>query len=259
LIVNELPVSLAIGKLFTSSWSPEKLHSSTPILLLHDSLGSVELWRNFPEQLAGATQRRVIAYDRLGYGKSDANPELPDDNVVESESRTVAELLDALVIQECAVFGHSIGGEMAVACAARLPDRISAVIAESAQCWLEEETLAAIRAGRAQFDHPEQMERLRKYHGDKAQWVLNAWAATWLRPSMRGWSILPEAAKVHCPLLAIHGDNDGFTSVEQPRRLAETVAGPAHVEIIENCGHIPHREQAERVLSVVADFLRHVD
>jgi pimeloyl-ACP methyl ester carboxylesterase len=227
-----------------------------PLLLLHDSLGSVELWRDFPEQLAVATGRTVIAYDRLGYGKSDPNPELPDDSVVESEAETVAQLLDDLGIERCVVFGHSIGGEMAVACAARLPQRITAVIAESAQCWLEEETLAAIRAGRAQFDDPEQLERLQKYHGDKAQWVLDAWAATWLRPSMRGWSILPEAAKVRCPLLAIHGDNDGFTSVEQPRKLAVTVRGESRVEIIEGCGHIPHREQPELVLKVVGEFLK---
>ena len=259
MIIRELQISLSIGSLFTSSWTPQDLRSAIPILLLHDSLGSVELWRDFPEQLADSTRRTVIAYDRLGYGKSDANPELPDDNVVESESETVAQLLDALDIERCIVFGHSIGGEMAVACAARLPGRVSAVVAESAQCWLEEQTLAAIRAGRAQFDDPEQMQRLRKYHGDKAQWVLDAWAATWLRPSMRNWSILPEAARVRCPLLTIHGDNDGFTSVDQPRKLAEAVAGPSRVEIIAGCGHIPHREQPERVLSILAGFMRGID
>jgi pimeloyl-ACP methyl ester carboxylesterase len=227
-----------------------------PILLLHDSLGSVELWRDFPEILSAATGRTVIAYDRLGYGKSDPNPDLPDDHVVESESATVEQLLDQLDIERCMVFGHSIGGEMAVACAARLPERIAGVIAESAQCWLEEETLAAIRAGRVQFDDPEQLERLKKYHGGKAQWVLDAWAATWLRPSMRDWSILPEAAKVRCPLLAIHGDNDGFTSLDQPRELAEAVRGEARVEIITNCGHIPHREHPEIVIKLVAEFLK---
>jgi pimeloyl-ACP methyl ester carboxylesterase len=198
----------------------------------------------------------VIAYDRLGYGKSDPNPELPDDNVVESESLQVAALANALSIERLIPFGHSIGGEMALACASRLPDRCVAVIAMSAQYWLEEETLAAIRAGRAQFDDPEQLERLRKHHGDKAQWVLDAWVGTWLRPSMRDWTIRPELPKVHCPLLLIHGDRDGFTSLEQPRRAAELAGGPARVEVLQDCGHIPHREQPEVVLRLVADFLR---
>lgn len=244
------------ARIFVRKWesSPDRV----PLLLLHDSLGSVELWRDFPRLLVDATGRTVIAYDRLGYGKSDPNPELPDDKVVESESETVAQLLDDLDIERFIAFGHSIGGEMALACASRLGERCVAVIAESAQYWLEEDTLAAIRAGRAQFDDPEQLERLRKYHGDKAQWVLDAWAATWLRPSMRDWSILPELPRVQCPLLLIHGDNDGFTSVEQPRRAAELAGGPARVEILAGCGHIPHREQPEVVLKLVAEFLKGV-
>jgi pimeloyl-ACP methyl ester carboxylesterase len=248
-------ITLPAAKLFTNSWSVGEVRGA-PIVLLHDSLGSVELWRDFPQLLSHATGRTVVAYDRLGYGRSDANPKLPDDNVVESESATVAAWLDQLGIERCVVFGHSIGGEMAIACAARLPKRVTAVIAESAQCWLDEETLAAIQVGRTQFADSEQYARLRKYHGDKAQWVLDAWAATWLRPSMRDWSILPEAAKVRCPLLAIHGDNDGFTSLDQPRKLAKTVKGKAKVEVIPNCGHIPHREYPELVIELVAEFLK---
>jgi pimeloyl-ACP methyl ester carboxylesterase len=248
----------AHGRYFVRTWDPED-EPATAILLLHDSLGSVELWRDFPEQLGAATGRIVIAYDRLGYGKSDPNPDLPADNVVESESETVAQLLDDLDIERFIAFGHSIGGEMALACASRLGERCAGVIAESAQYWLEDTTLAAIRAGRAQFDDPEQLGRLKKYHGDKAQWVLDAWAATWLRPSMRGWSILPELPRVTCPLLLIHGDNDGFTSVEQPRKAAELAGGPVQVEILAGCGHIPHREQPEVVLGLVAEFLSTVD
>lgn len=250
-------VSLHSGTLFSTVWVSSSFTRQASILLLHDSLGSVELWRDFPGQLAAATRRSVIAYDRLGYGKSDPNPQLPDDDVVETEAETVRELLDALDIPRCVLFGHSIGGEMSVACAARLPERIVAVIAESAQCWLEPLTLEAIRAGRAQFDDPEQVEKLRKYHGAKAQWVLDAWTETWLRPSMLSWSILPEARRVQCPVLAIHGDHDGFTSLDQPRALAEATGGRA--EIVPGCGHIPHREQPEVVLKLVSEFLKDVE
>lgn len=251
--VTDHYISVADSQLFARSWNGTS--EAAPILLLHDSLGCIEVWRDFPELLCQATGRSVIAYDRLGFGQSDPNPHTLGDGHVELESNYVREVLDQLGIARCIPFGHSIGGEMAVACGSRLPDRCAAVIAMSAQSWLEEITLDAIRAGAAQFRDPEQFARLAKYHGDKAQWVLDAWVETWLRPSMRGWTITPELPQVRCPLLVIHGENDGFTSLEQPRTMAQLAGGPSRLEIIPGCGHLPHRERPETVLAVVSDFL----
>lgn len=242
------------GRISTRIW-PGSDYAQTPIVLLHDSLGCVELWRDFPALLSRALQRTVIAYDRLGYGRSDAHPGILGDDIVESESSYLAELLEAMDVQCCIALGHSIGGEMAIACGSRQPGLCTGVIAMAAQAWLEEQTLSAIASAREQFSDPEQFERLKKYHGDKAQWVLDAWTGTWFRPSMRSWSILPELTLLHEPLLVIHGDRDEFASLEQPRRVAELASGPVKLEILPDCGHLPQREMPERVLSVIGEFL----
>jgi pimeloyl-ACP methyl ester carboxylesterase len=230
-----------------------------PILLLHDSLGSVELWRDFPEALAVATSRTVIAYDRLGYGRSAPHPGVLLDDHIETEAQNVAALLDALNVERCVAFGHSIGAEMGVACGARIPERISAVVAECAQSWIEEMTLATISAARKQFEDPEQFAKLAKYHGEKAQWVLDAWTEVWHRPSMRDWTIRPELPRLRCPLLVIHGAQDHFVSLEQPRTMAREAGGPSRLEIIDGAGHIPHRERMDEVLQLTADFLRDLE
>ncbi|MDQ3023316.1 MAG: alpha/beta hydrolase [bacterium] len=255
---NDRVVGLPEGRLFTRVWLAS-VSTLTPILLLHDSLGSAELWRDFPEALCAATGRSVIAYDRLGYGRSDAHPGLLADDHIETESETVALLLDQLGVDHFVAFGHSIGAEMAVACGSRLPQRCAAVIAECAQSWIEDKTLRTIAAAREQFNDPEQLEKLRRYHGDKAEWVLDAWHGTWFRPSMREWSILPELPNLRCPLLVLHGADDKFVSLEQPRTMARSGGGPSRLEIIDGCGHIPHRERMDVVLDVVSDFLRDIE
>ncbi len=243
------------GRIFTHTWSGAESEKS-PVVLLHDSLGCVELWRDFPALLSQALQRSVIAYDRLGYGRSDAHHGVLGDDLVESESMHLAEILEAMGIREFVALGHSIGGEMAIACGSRLPGRCQAVIAIAAQAWLEEQTLSTIASAREQFSDPEQFERLKKYHGAKAQWVLDAWTGTWFRPSMRNWSILPELPLVQVPMLVIHGDRDEFASLEQPRKVAELAGGPVRLAILQDCGHLPQREQPETVLRLIGEFLQ---
>jgi pimeloyl-ACP methyl ester carboxylesterase len=227
-----------------------------PVVLLHDSLGCVEVWRDFPAQLAAATGRSVIAYDRLGYGRSDPNPALPGPDFVAAEARgDFAAVAEHFGLACFIAGGHSIGAEMSVGIGAHHGERCAGVIAMAAQTWLQEQTLDAIRAGRDQFSDAEQLQRLAKYHGDKAPWVLSAWVDVWLAPEMRDWSVLPDLARLTAPLLIVHGDSDPFSSLEQPRTMAAHTAGPARLEILPGVGHLPHREQPGRVLEVVAEWL----
>ena len=144
---------------------------------------------------------------------------------------------------------------MAVTTAARLPERCVAVITESAQAFVEELTLAGVRAAQARFERPGQLERLARYHGEKARWVLDAWVETWLDPRMADWCLDDVLRDVHCPTLALHGDQDEFGSVEHPERIARLTHGQARAVILEGCGHVPHREQPTRVLGELTDFL----
>ncbi|MNM36749.1 Proline iminopeptidase [compost metagenome] len=243
------------GRLFAQQWAP-LTGQGVPIILLHDSLGCVALWRDFPALLAAATGRRVIAYDRLGFGRSDAHPEKLRLGFVEAEARQgFAAVREQLAIDEFIVFGHSVGGGMAVGCAAAFAAHCQGLITESAQAFVEARTLEGIRAAERQFAEPGQLERLARYHGDKAEWVLRAWIDTWLGEDFADWSLDPLLAQIRCPLLSLHGDNDEFGSERHPQRLATLSAGASVMRVLSGCGHVPHREQAPRVLAEVRHFL----
>lgn len=248
-------VAVPGGSVFVRRWRPAA-HSGSPIVLLHDSLGCVDLWRDFPEALANATNREVIAYDRLGFGKSTPRVERPSANFVTEEAEIYFPAIrSALEIGRFVVFGHSVGGAMAVMIAALHGDGCDGLVTESAQAFVEERTLAGIRAAKEQFKDPDQFKKIARYHGDKARWVLEAWTEVWLSGAFQDWTLDPHLAKVTCPVLAIHGDLDEFGSVEFPNRIAARVRGPSRAMIIENGGHIPHRERKEEALQALHSFL----
>jgi pimeloyl-ACP methyl ester carboxylesterase len=250
-------MATARGTLFARRWVPSDVRDAlAPIVLFHDSLGCVELWRDFPEQLAVATRRSVVAYDRLGFGRSDEHPgRLPLTFIRDEAASVVPRLCDALGLDTIVPFGHSVGGGMAIATAARWPDRCAAVVTESAQSFVEDRTRAGLEAARVEFARPGQLERLARYHGTKARWILDAWIETWLAPEFSDWRLDDDLRAVRCPALALHGDQDEYGSAEHPGRIARLTQGPAKAVIIEGCGHVPHREQAARVLAEVAGFL----
>ena len=246
------------GALFARRWVPRDAprDARAPIVLFHDSLGCVELWRDFPEQLALMTRRSVVGYDRLGFGRSDEHPGPLLLTFIRDEAATVVpRLCDALGLDMIIPFGHSVGGGMAIATAARWPERCAAVVTESAQSFVEDRTRAGLQAARVEFARPGQLERLARYHGEKARWVLDAWIETWLSPAFADWSLDEDLRNVRCPALALHGDQDEYGSPEHPGRIARLTQGPSKGVILEGLGHVPHREQPARVLAEVAEFL----
>jgi pimeloyl-ACP methyl ester carboxylesterase len=251
-------ITTANGTLFARTWAPSspRRAAGATLLLFHDSLGCVDLWRDFPEQLAAATGRAVVAYDRLGFGRSDPHPgPLPLTFIRDEAETAVPRLREALGLGAIVPFGHSVGGAMAIAAAARWPERCAAVVTEAAQAFVEDETLAGIRAARVAFRQPDQFERVTRYHGAKARWVLDAWIESWLDPAFAGWRLDDDLRGVHCPTLALHGDRDEYGSVAHPTRITRLVRGPSRAVILDGCGHVPHREQPSRVLDEVAPFL----
>ncbi len=246
------------GDLFARVWAVPDPRCDTDgaILLFHDSLGCVDLWRDFPQQLAVATHRSVIAYDRLGYGRSDAHPGPLPLNFIRDEAVTVVPmLLAALGFDRIVPFGHSVGGAMAIVTAAHWSGRCTAVVAEASQSFVEDRTLSGIRTAQADFERPGQFERLVRYHGVKARWVLNSWIGTWFAPAFAGWCLDDDLRCVHCPVLALHGDRDEFGSLQHPARIARLADGEVRAVILDGCGHVPHREQPARVVEEVTRFL----
>ncbi|WP_174908485.1 alpha/beta fold hydrolase [Burkholderia diffusa] len=263
IVTEETWVETPQGRLFAKRWrgvparAPAAPAPVAPIVLLHDSLGCVELWRDFPAQLARATRRDVIAYDRLGFGRSDRHPgQLGMTFVRDEADHGFHALLERFGIDAFVAFGHSVGGGMAAGCAAAYPARCRALVTVSAQAFVEDRTRDGIREAGQQFDAPGQLDRLARYHGDKAEWVLRAWVDTWLSPAFRDWSLDDELPRVHCATLAIHGEQDEYGSDVHPKRIAARVAGPSSFLLLDGCGHMPHRERTDDVLAAVATLLR---
>jgi len=255
--IDQRDAQLRLGehRLFTRSWTssdPEQ-NRRAPILLLHDSLGCVELWRSFPEKLAAATGRRVVAYDRLGFGRSDPHPgKLGVDFVADEGHSVIPQLCDRLGIGDFVACGHSVGGGMAIETAARWPQRCRALVTIAAQTFIEELTLAGIRVAERDFQDPDNLARLARYHGDKTPWVLDAWIGTWLSPAFAEWALDRPLAGVRCPVLAVHGELDEYGSARHPQRIAE---GRGEALILPGIGHVPHREAESALVKAIAGFL----
>lgn len=243
------------GQVFVRDWSSDR--REPPIILLHDSLGCVDLWRDFPADLAKATGRRVIAYDRLGFGRSDPHPGTLALDFIAAEGRdALAAVLDGLGLDTFILCGHSVGGGMALSAAPLFPSRCRGVVTMAAQTFVESVTVAGIHTARATLGPgSERVERLRKYHGDKTEWVIAAWIESWLHPDFAGWSLEPVLPQVTCPVLAIHGDKDEYGSLRHPEMIRAFAGAAVEVAILTDCGHVPYREQPARVMDLIGTFL----
>jgi pimeloyl-ACP methyl ester carboxylesterase len=124
----------------------------------------------------------------------------------------------------------------------------------SAQAFVEDRTVTGVRRARDYFQQPEQFERLRRWHGEKARWVLDAWTEVWLSPGFATWTLEVDLPRVRCPVLVIHGDADEYGSVRFPEFIRDRVVGPAEVHILSGCGHVPHHERPDVVTELVARF-----
>lgn len=143
---------------------------------------------------------------------------------------------------------------MSVAIAARDRD-CDAVVTIASQAFVEDLTTRGIEKARREFEQPGQLERLKKWHGEKAAWVLNAWTGVWLSPEFSTWSLAQSLPKVTCPVLAIHGDRDEYGSEAFPEYIAGKAGGVSEMAIIRDCGHMPHRERTNEVIHAVSTFV----
>ncbi|MCE4064061.1 alpha/beta hydrolase [Chryseobacterium gleum] len=226
------------------------------IVFLHDSLGSVQLWRDFPVKLAEAVQCNILAYDRLGYGKSYPmfTHERPVD-YMELEADLLNDLLAEMNITNVILFGHSDGGTIALITAAKYPERIKAVICEAGHIFVEDITLKGVYDAWEAYKTTNLPERLQKYHGDKVETLFKAWTETWTRDDYRTWNIEYLLKDITAPLLFIQGEADEYGTLDQVEKTVTQVSGSAEKYIIPNIGHTPHKEVPELVLGKAAEFI----
>jgi pimeloyl-ACP methyl ester carboxylesterase len=226
------------------------------LVFLHDSLGCITVWRDFPERLAAALGCDALVYDRRGYGASSPfGPEPRTTRYLEDEADILARVLDACDVSDAVLFGHSDGGSIALIAAARQPDRVQAVVTEGAHVFVEELTLAGIRDARETLRTSDLRERLIRHHGARTDAVTSAWIDVWLSPEFRDWNIERYLSGIRCPVLVLQGADDEYGTPDQTRAIVDGVSGPARAHLIPGVGHTPHREVPDEVMRLTAEFL----
>ena len=231
------------------------------MIFLHEGLGSLSMWRDFPARLCAAAGLRGLVWSRPGYGRSTpraASESWQLDFMHRQANEVLPALLAALGIDTAAhppwLFGHSDGGSIALLHAASHPGRVAGLVVLAPHIQVEELSVASILKAREAYLDTDLRERLGRHHDDvdSAFW---GWNQVWLRPEFRDWTIEDEIAAIACPLLAVQGLDDEYGTLEQIRGIARRVPGTELLEL-PDCGHSPQRDQPERVIAEVVRFVR---
>jgi pimeloyl-ACP methyl ester carboxylesterase len=219
------------------------------IVMLHEGLGSVSMWRDFPQRVAETTGRSVVAYSRQGYGRS--SPLLAPRSVrfMHDEALTVLpEVLSALEIRRPILLGHSDGGSIALIHAGSGRD-VAGLVLLAPHVMVEDLSIASIAAARTAYAQGDLRARLARHHDD-VDGAFRGWNDVWLDPAFRDWSIEEYLRRIACPVLAIQGEDDEYGTMEQVDRIGRAIP---HARILKlaQCGHSPHRDRAAEVLEAV--------
>jgi len=247
-------ISLRVRKIESGSGSKRP-----PIVFLHDSLGCIDVWRDFPQRLCDKSKRDGVVYDRQGYGKSDPFTRARDIGYLEREAETLAKLVAKLELGKCVLFGHSDGGSIALIAAAKSPELVAGVITEGAHVFVEEITLEGIRQAQKLFAKTDLKQRITKYHGDKTEGVISAWIDTWLSCEYRDFNMEHFLPSIKCPVLAIQGVGDEYGSEKQVDAIVEKVSGPSTKDIVDYARHTPHKEAADYTLNITSTYICGID
>ncbi|HZQ61248.1 MAG TPA: alpha/beta hydrolase [Casimicrobiaceae bacterium] len=238
--------------------------SRASLVLLHEGLGSVAMWRDFPGKLAHATGCSAIVYSRYGYGRSDPITQPHTVRYMHDEALIVLpELLQRLDIDDPILVGHSDGASIALIHAgARLHEgdprhaRVRAVVAMAPHVMVEDISVRSIEKARHAFLTTDLPQRLARYHVN-VESVFRGWNDIWLHADFRAWNIEEYLPTIACPVLAIQGEDDEYGTMEQVRRIAQKVPD-AEILALEDCRHSPHRDQTQAVIEAITRFIDRV-
>ena len=241
-------------------WINRDKRGAPLMVFLHEGLGSVSMWRDFPQRLCAATGCRGLVYSRPGYGRSTprAAEEAWNMDFMHRQAREVLPaLLDALGIDTATdkpwLLGHSDGGSIALLYAACYPQRIAGTIVLAPHILVEDLSVSSIAKARTAYLETDLRQRLSRHHDDpdSAFW---GWNDIWLRPDFRHWSIESEISAIACPLLAVQGLDDEYGTLEQIRGIARRVPQTQLLEL-PDCGHSPHRDQPDKLIAAISAFI----
>jgi len=233
----------------------EPRHPSAPtIVMLHEGLGSIALWKDFPQAGAESTGCGVLVYSRYGHGNSEKQAVKRSISFMHHEGEVVLpELLEKLGIERPILLGHSDGGSIALIFSGRYPGRVRALVLEAPHVFVEEFGLKSIRAAKVAFETTDFRVKLGRYHAhvEETFW---AWNDVWLDPEFPRWNIESYLDTIQCPVLCIQGEQDEYGTRAQVDTITARVPG-AELLMLPNCGHSPHRDQREATLGSISEFV----
>jgi pimeloyl-ACP methyl ester carboxylesterase len=224
------------------------------IVMLHEGLGSIAMWKDFPERVAEATGCSVLVYSRYGHGKSQRLAEKRDFDFMHHEATVVLpELLVQLGIQRPILLGHSDGGSIALIYAGTWPEQVRGLILEAPHVFVEDFGLRSTIAIRTLYGSSDLPQKLSRYH-DHADEMFRGWNDIWLDPQFRGWNIEEYLGSISCPTLVIQGEDDEYGTLAHVETIRRGVPN-AQALVLPRCGHSPHRDQPEITLDAISKFV----
>ena len=231
------------------------------LVLLHEGLGSVAMWRDFPARLAAATGCRTLVYSRYGYGQSDVLQESFGVDFMHREAReALPELLAELGIERPLLVGHSDGASIALLHAGDGCFEVAGLVLMAPHCFVEDISIRSIEAAKVTFETTDLPAKLGKYHRDVTR-TFYGWNDIWLHPDFRAWNIEDCLPGIHCPILAIQGVDDEYGTMAQIEAIAAQATAAAAVELLKlaDCRHSPHKDQTQAVIEAVSRFADDLD
>lgn len=229
--------------------------SGPTLIFLHEGLGSIAQWRDFPARVAARTGLPALVYERLGHGASSPEPAPRTPDYLHREALDVLpEVMAGAGIEQAILVGHSDGGSIALLAASDPAIPVAGIVTEAAHVSVEAEALAGIRDTVEAYERAGLRARLAPYHGAGTDTLFHAWSGIWLSEEFAAWNIEDRLSAVRCPVLAIQGEGDQYGTVAQLDAIVQGVGGPVTRMLVPRCGHSPHHEASDAVLVAVAGF-----
>lgn len=245
-------------KLQMRCWGPAP--DGRPVMvLLHEGLGCIEMWKDFPAHLQRVTGGSVMAYERAGYGGSDPTPlPRPLEYMTTEALEVLPAVLTAMGLQKTILIGHSDGASIATILAGMTDKRVRGLCLMAPHFFSENKGLTAIAKARDAYETGTLKARLAKYHQHPDN-AFYGWNDAWLHPDFRHWNIEDYLSTIQVPVLALRGEQDAYNTAAQMTALQDALYAPLETVQLQNCGHAPHLEQPDATLALVADFVRRLE
>jgi pimeloyl-ACP methyl ester carboxylesterase len=241
-----------------TAWHGPPPDQAPTLVFLHEGLGCVAMWRDFPAALAAATGMGAFVYSRFGYGKSPPALLPRPLTYMHDEAALLPEILDDAKIREAVLVGHSDGGSIALVHAATGDARLRGLALEAPHVLCEDVSVASIAAAREAYDHGDLRVRLARYHGANVDVAFRGWNDAWLDPGFRAWNLEAYLPKIQVPVLVVQGEDDAYGTVAQVDAIERGLRAPFTRCVLPSCGHAPHKDQPARTLAAMQAFVRSV-